>query len=74
MHRQIKVLLGHGMGNLHYILEADHKAIKDAARDFYQEEATQKTVSFTKFNGQQWLGNLPLQITRAALEILEKTH
>lgn len=74
MHWKIKVFLGHGMGNLLYLMEADYEALEDTARDFRLEEGRQKTASLEKFNGQKWLGDLPLQIARAALELLVTTR
>lgn len=74
MHRKIKVALSHGMGSLLYLIEADHKVLEDIARDFRLEEGRQKTASLEKFNGQKWLGDLPLQIARAALELLVTTR
>lgn len=60
MHCQIKLILSYGIGNLLYLIEADHKVLKDIAYDIYREEGCQKTVSLKKFNGKKWLGDLPL--------------
>jgi hypothetical protein len=74
MHRKLKVQLGHGMGNLLYVLEAAHAAIDDTARDFRREEANQKTAALERFNGERWVGKLHLQVARGALELLAKAR
>jgi hypothetical protein len=74
MHRKLKTYLGHGMGNLLYLIEAIYEVLTDTARDFRLEEARQKTLSLQKFNGQKWLGRLPLQVLWAALDLLAKTR
>ncbi|KAH8782919.1 hypothetical protein F5883DRAFT_404968, partial [Diaporthe sp. PMI_573] len=69
-HHHVKTYLGHGMGNLLYLIEADNAAIKDAACAFHDKEGKQKTATLTKYNGQKWLGKLPQQVARAALDLL----
>lgn len=69
----MKVYLGHGMGNVLYLMEAADEMIADSSRALRIEEARQKTSSLQKFNGQKWLGELPLQVAWAALELLAAT-
>jgi hypothetical protein len=57
-HRKLKIYLGHGMGNVFYLIEASIKALEDTARGICLEEARQKTASLKKFNGKKWLGKL----------------
>ncbi|KAH8774492.1 hypothetical protein F5883DRAFT_641116 [Diaporthe sp. PMI_573] len=73
-HRHVKTYLGHGMGNLLYLIEANNAAIEDAARAFRDEEGKQKIAALTKYNGQKWLGKLPRQVARAALDLLAIEH
>ncbi|KAL2272258.1 hypothetical protein FJTKL_07167 [Diaporthe vaccinii] len=73
-HRKLKVYLGHGMGNIFYLVEAAHETLEDTARGLRLEEARQKTSSLRKFNGQKWLGQLPLQVSWSALDLLSKTR
>ena len=39
MYWKLKIYLGHGMGNLLYLIKAIHKALMDMACDFYLKEA-----------------------------------
>jgi hypothetical protein len=41
MHRKVKVYLGHGLGNLLYLAETIHEAIRDTAEGLRHEEARQ---------------------------------
>jgi hypothetical protein len=74
MHRKVKVYLGHGLGNLLYLAEAVHEAIRDTAEQLRYEEARQKTLLLQKFNGQKWLGGVSHQVSWAALEHLARTR
>lgn len=64
MHRQIKVCLGHGMGNLLNLFEAAGEVLTSTARDFRLQEGIEKTIALQEFNGKQW----------AALELLARTR
>lgn len=62
------------MGDVLYAMKAVHEALGDTACEVRLEEARQKTASLEKFNGQKWLGKLPLQVARTALNLLKKTR
>lgn len=63
MHRQVKLYLGNGLGDLLYLARAVHEVIRDTAQALRREEAHQKTSLLQKHNGKQWLGKLHYQIS-----------
>ena len=73
-HRKVKTYLKHGMGDLLHLAKNIRSALEDTARAIRLEEGDQITSQLVKYNGQDWLGELPARISRAALDHLARSR